>query len=98
MNGNSTFRVQGGRGGDQAVAHVKLHTLGGVFAGHHTEVGADAGATEPVPVANLNRQRERGQGRDATQTRQPVHPRGELVVVGERGDLLIGAVTAGLWP
>lgn len=28
MNGNSTVRVQVGRGGDQAVAHVRLHTLG----------------------------------------------------------------------
>lgn len=28
MNSNSTVRVQVGRGGDQAVAHVRLHTLG----------------------------------------------------------------------
>ena len=28
MNGNRTVRVQVGRGGDQAVAHVRLHTLG----------------------------------------------------------------------
>lgn len=28
MNGNSTVQVEVGRGGDQAVAHVRLHTLG----------------------------------------------------------------------
>jgi hypothetical protein len=28
LNGNSTVRVQVGRRGDQAVAHVRLHTLG----------------------------------------------------------------------
>ncbi len=28
LNGNSTVRVQVGRGGYQAVAHVRLHTLG----------------------------------------------------------------------
>ncbi len=28
MNGNSTVQVQVGRGDDQAVAHVRLHTLG----------------------------------------------------------------------
>jgi hypothetical protein len=28
VNGNSTVRVQVGRGADQAVAHVRLHALG----------------------------------------------------------------------
>jgi len=35
--------------------------------GTSPEVGADAGAGEPVPVADLDGQRERGQGGDATQ-------------------------------
>ena len=71
---------------DQQPAHVRVAGLGdrplrpalpgGMLAGHQAEVGADAGAGEPVPVTDLDRQREPGQRRDAPQTRQPVHHRG----------------------
>ena len=52
-------------------------------------------AGEPVPVADLDRQREPGQRRDAAQTRQPPRHRGELAVGGQRGDLLVQPGTPG---
>ena len=42
---------------------------------HQPEVGADRGAGEPVPVADLHRQPEPGQGGDPTQAAQPAHDR-----------------------
>ena len=57
----------------------------GVLAGHQPDERADGVAGEPVPVADLDGQREPGQGADPTQASQPAHHRGELAV---RGHLL----------
>jgi len=46
--------------------------------GTGAEVGADAGAGEPLPVAELDGKRETGQRRDAAQAAQPPGGRGEL--------------------
>ena len=49
----------------------------------------DAG--EPVPVAELDGEREPGQGRDPAQAAQPPGDRGELAVGGHRGDRRVQA-------
>ena len=43
----------------------------GALGGHQPQVGADAAAGEPLPVTDLDREREAGQRGDAPQTRQP---------------------------
>jgi hypothetical protein len=65
-----------------AVAGLGDPTLGagrprGVLGGHQPEVGADRAAGQPVPVADLGGQRERGQRRDSAQAPQPPHHRCE---------------------
>lgn len=62
--------------------------------GTRPHVGADDGAGEPVPVAYLDGEGERGQSRDPAQARQPLHHWCELAAGGHRGDLLVEAVTA----
>ena len=63
--------------------------------GHQPDEGADGGAGEPVPVADLDRQREPGQRRDPAQAAQPAHDRGELAVGGHRRDRGVEPVPAG---
>jgi len=57
--------------------------------GTRPHVGADAGAGEPVPVAYLDGEGERGQSRDPAQARQPLHHWCELAAGGHGGDLLV---------
>src|SRR5439155_26154740 len=55
-----------------------------LLAWHQPEEGADAGRFEALPVAELHRERERGQGRDAAQATEPC----DHVRIGRRrGDL-----------
>ena len=70
---------------DMGVAGLGDRTLGprlarGVLGGHQPEVGADRPTGQPRPVTDLDGQPERGQRRDAPQTTQPAHHRGELAV------------------
>jgi hypothetical protein len=88
---------------DQQPPHVRVARLddraldpalpGGVFAGHRPEVGSG----EPVPVADLHRERETGKCRDAAQTPQPSCQRGELAVSGQRRYLLVAPGPARRW-
>ena len=66
-----------------------------MLAGDESEVGADAGAGEPVPVAELDGEREAGQGRDPSQAAQPAGQVGELAVSGHRRDRSVEPVAAG---
>ena len=68
-------------GFDQQSAGVAVAGLGdppwngvarGVLARHQPEVGADRAPGQPVPVADLDGQPERGQRRDPAQAAQPV--------------------------
>src|SRR2546421_195254 len=65
------------------------------LAGDQAEVGADAGAGEPVPVADLHGQPEPGQGGDPAHRAQPGHDRRPLRRGGGRGDRLVEALAAG---
>ena len=66
---------------DQQPAGVAVPGLGdpalgafvaaGVLGGHQPEVGADARAAQAVPVADLDREGEPGQGGDPAQAAQP---------------------------
>ena len=58
---------------------------------HQAQVGADAGAGQPMPVADLDRQREGGQRADPAQARQAPDHRRKARLGGELGDLLIEA-------
>ena len=68
---------------------------GGVLAGDQPDEGADGVAGEPVPVADLDGQREPGQGADPAQAAQPAHQRGELGVGGHLCDRGVESVAAG---
>ena len=67
---------------DQQPSHVGVADFGdrsldprgsrGVFAGHQSDVGADRGAGEPRPVADLHRQRQAGERGDTAQAAQPI--------------------------
>ncbi len=58
----------------------------GMLAGHQTDEGTDGAAGEPVPVADLDRECEPGQGADPTQTSESVHHVGELRVARHLAD------------
>ena len=87
---------------DVAVAGLGDRPLGCVMlpeeysAGHQPDEGADGVAGEPVPVADLDGQREPGQGADPAQAAQPAHERGELAVGGHLLDRGVEPVPAGL--
>jgi hypothetical protein len=49
-----------------------------------------------VPVAELDRERKRGQGRDAAQTAEPGDDRGEALVAGRLGDRPVERITTRL--
>ena len=68
-----------------------LHAAGtgGILAGNQTQIGADAPATEAFPVADLDRQRESGQRRDAAKTCQPSRYRAKFALRSQRDDLLV---------
>ena len=68
----------------------------GVLGGDQADEGADGVAGEPVPVADLDREREPGQGADPAQAPQPAHQRGELAVGGHLLDRGVEPVPAGL--
>ena len=65
-----------------------------MLRGDQTQIGADGGAAEAVPVTNLHREAERGQHGDPAQTRQRAHARGKRFGVCHRGDLCIQTVSA----
>ena len=62
--------------------------------GHEADERADGVAGEPVPVADLDRQREPGQGADPAQAAQSSHHRGELAVRGHGRDRRVEPVAA----
>ena len=68
---------------------------GGGLGGHQPEVGADRAAGQPVPVADLDRQPERGQRGDPAQAAQPGHHRGVVAAGGHLGDRHVEPVPAG---
>ena len=67
---------------DQQSSHMGVARLGdrplhagiarGVLGGHQADVGADRGAGEPRPVADLHRQRQAGERGDTAQAAQPI--------------------------
>lgn len=69
---------------------------GGIFARDEAEEGAEALRPEARPVADLDRERERGQRRDAAQTAQPANDVCERRLRGELGDCLVERIAARL--
>jgi pimeloyl-ACP methyl ester carboxylesterase len=67
-----------------------------VLAGHQSDERSDGVAGEPVPVADLDCERERGQRRHPAQTAQSSHDGRELAVGGHGPDRGIESVTSGV--
>jgi hypothetical protein len=60
---------------------------GGVLGGHEPDEGHELlGRPEAVEIADLNDQRERGQGVDAAQAAQPCHQLAPGLLLGGLGD------------
>ena len=68
-----------------------------VLAGDQPDEGADGATGEPMPVTDLNGQRERGKRGNPAQAPQPMHDWGELGIRSHRLDLCIQACAQWRW-
>ena len=75
---------------------LALGLTGGVLAGDEADERADGVAGEPVPVADLDRKGEPGQGAHSAQASQSSHQWGELGVGGHLADRVVEPVPASL--